>query len=206
MDIAHGHPYSDSPDLELLLLPPTFSNDEQIHKEPHVPLLKDNESTDNSKKLGSTSSPNDVQKPPILPSLTWAIVCLVLATASLLSFMALLRVYDKKESPEWSLTFVGFTFNTIVSIVSTLFRASLLMPVAQSISQLCWTWYAQPRSLIDICYYDSASRGPLGSVRLLLRLRFMYSASILFSHWDFADFAQTFCQHWSRHHYSRSRH
>jgi hypothetical protein len=33
--------------------------------------------------------------------------------------------------------------------------------------------------LSDICYYDSASRGPLGSISLLVRLRYMYLAFIL---------------------------
>jgi len=180
MDFEHGHPYSDSPDLELLVLPPTSLNDKQMHEEPHVSLLRDDENTDDSEKSTSTNSPNSVQKQPILPSLIWAIGCLNLATVSLLGFILLLRAYDKKESPSWSLGVIGFTFNTIISTVSTVFKTSLLMPVAQSISQLCWTWYVKPRSLVDICYYDSASRGPLGSVHLLLRLRFMYLASILF--------------------------
>jgi hypothetical protein len=53
------------------------------------------------------------------------------------------------------------------------------MPVSRGISQLCLTWYMQPTSLQDICYYDSASRGPLGNIRLLFRLRFMYFAFAL---------------------------
>ncbi|TVY21498.1 hypothetical protein LARI1_G002287 [Lachnellula arida] len=72
----------------------------------------------------------------------------------------------------------NITLNAIISIISTAFRAALLTPVAQSVSQFCWVSFTRPRSLQDVVYYDSASRGPFGSLRLLFRLRFINFASI----------------------------
>ncbi len=76
-----------------------------------------------------------------------------------------------KPNPQWTL---GISLNTIVSILSTVFRASLMLSVAHGLSQSGWIWFTQrPRPLSDICWYDSASRGPLGSVQLLWRLRLL---------------------------------
>lgn len=124
------------------------------------------------------SSTNTLEKAPsraLLPikSLSSEIFFLVLAAASLIGLLALFKRYDHKPTPQWSLGSWGVTLNAIISIVSAIFRGSLMMPVAQTISQFTWIWYMQPRPFQDLVYYDSASRGPLGSFRLLLRLRFM---------------------------------
>jgi hypothetical protein len=120
-----------------------------------------------------TSRPEKAQGFSIIRSLILEILCLVLATASLLCIVALLRHQNNKQIPDWSLGRWGVTLNTVISIISVVFRASLLEPVAASISQFCWTRYTQSRPLDDVCYYDAASRGPLGSLKLLFRLRFM---------------------------------
>ena len=134
--------------------------------------------TPNNKRLpnvqGEEPSARARQRLPTLRSSRWEIFCFSLATVSLVALFAILWNCHGKKNPTWSIGRVGITLNAIVSIVSTLFRSSLSIPVVQSISQLCWTWYTHPRPLRDICYYDSASRGPLGSLRLLIRLRFMY--------------------------------
>jgi Protein of unknown function (DUF3176) len=137
-------------------------------EQPRVLHLDDQASTDDSGKKPQTG-----QRTHIARALIWEILSLVLAATSLLTLVAILQNYDDKENPRWALGPWGVTLNAILSIVSTAFRASLLMPVAQCINQFCWIWYTQPRPLQDICYYDSASRGPLGSIYLLFRLRFL---------------------------------
>jgi Protein of unknown function (DUF3176) len=99
------------------------------------------------------------------------IAALVGALVALVALISVLRVYENKPNPELPL---GISLNTIVSIASTIFRASMMLSVASAISQAGWIWLVQqPRPLSNICWYDSASRGPLGSVLLLWRLRFL---------------------------------
>jgi hypothetical protein len=177
MDVAHANPHN--ADVELLPRPQAFPSDEQFGKGLQASLLENEDHADEPMEATSTDLSNAGKRPSILASLIWEILSLALAAAALFGLVAILRKHQNKEVPKWTLGHVEVTLNAIISIVSTLFRGSLLMPVAQSISQLCWTWYTRPRSLQDICYYDSASRGPLGSFRLLVRLRFMYLAFIL---------------------------
>jgi hypothetical protein len=158
---------------------PTSFEDPSNYEANHSPLLETKNNAGDPQKSTSADSHSIGQRPPILRSLMIEIFCLALATASLLGFVAILRKYDNRQSPEWTVGHFSVTLNAIISVVSTVFRGTLLMPVAQSISQLGWIWYTQPRSLQDICFYDSASRGPLGSIRLLFRLRFMYLETIL---------------------------
>jgi hypothetical protein len=160
-------------DFELLPRSHGSSNNENSCIDPRISLLEVGNEEDKVSNVSSMPSSTG-KRPSILHNFFWEIFCSILATTSLLTFVAILWKHDNQESPEWSLGHVTVTLNTIISIVSTVFRSSLLVPVAQSISQLCWIQYRQPRSLHDICYYDSASRGPLGSIRLLFRLRFMY--------------------------------
>ena len=155
MDDRHAH--RGSAEFEMQLLSHSTTNNKEL---PDIP--------------GGEHSARDRQRLPVLRSFRWEIFCFSLATVSLVALFAILWNYHSKKNPTWSVGRVGITLNAIVSIVSTLFRGSLSMPVAQSISQLCWTWYTRPRPLRDVCYYDSASRGPLGSLRLLVRLRFVY--------------------------------
>jgi hypothetical protein len=52
------------------------------------------------------------------------------------------------------------------------------MPVAECINQLTWVWFGhKARPLEDAVYYDSASRGPLGSLKLLFRLRLRFDVA-----------------------------
>jgi hypothetical protein len=175
--VAHVNRHNS--DIELLPRIEAFPSDEQFPKGFQASLQEAEDRADEPREATSADLSNSGRRPSILVSLIWEILSLALAAAALFGFIAILRKHENKEVPRWYLGHVEVTLNTIISIVSTLFRGSLLMPVAQSISQLCWTWYTRPRSLQDICYYDSASRGPLGSIRWLFRLRFMYLAFIL---------------------------
>ena len=99
------------------------------------------------------------------------IAALVGALVALVAYISVLRVVENKPNPELPL---GVSLNTIVAIASTIFRACTMLSVASAISQAGWIWLVQrPRPLSNICWYDAASRGPLGSLLLLWRLRFL---------------------------------
>jgi hypothetical protein len=60
----------------------------------------------------------------------------------------------------------------IIAISSAVMRASMLLPVATAIGQLRWSWFRSARRLIDIERFDEASRGIIGSAKLIFYVRF----------------------------------
>ncbi|OAG43108.1 hypothetical protein AYO21_02727 [Fonsecaea monophora] len=111
-----------------------------------------------------------------------------LALGCLIGTIALLAVHNGHEAPTWTLH-VGagrhrksfdLTINTIISIFATAFNSGLLIPVAASISQLKWIWFQnEKRPLADFQKFESAARGPLGSLVLLWTLRCRYVTYII---------------------------
>ncbi|KAF6794972.1 hypothetical protein CMUS01_15973 [Colletotrichum musicola] len=118
----------------------------------------------------------------IFRGLVYELISVAVAAASFLGLLVLLRAYDNKPEPKWSPApwAQRITLNTLVSIVSTVFRSCILFPVATCISQFGWIWMTNPggRSLQDLTSYNSASGGLFGSLNLLWRLRFWHYASI----------------------------
>ncbi|KIW98533.1 uncharacterized protein Z519_00194 [Cladophialophora bantiana CBS 173.52] len=105
----------------------------------------------------------------------WALAC-----GCLVGTIALLAVHNGREAPTWTLTVgssqyrktFGLTINTIISVFATAFNSGLLIPVAASISQLKWIWFQKGRRpLAHFQKFESAARGPLGSLILLWTLR-----------------------------------
>lgn len=79
--------------------------------------------------------------------------------------------YDGEPIFSWN----GVTLNTITSILSVTIKAAVLFVVAECMAQWKWILFAQEqRPLIDFDRLDAASRGPMGSLRLLLRTNGAY--------------------------------
>jgi hypothetical protein len=78
----------------------------------------------------------------------WDVLSVVAATASLLALAAVLCRCDNKPTPDW---YLGVTLNAILSILSTMFKGSLLVSVTSSISQFGWLCFTRPRPLRDVC-------------------------------------------------------
>ncbi|KAJ3545639.1 hypothetical protein NM208_g2414 [Fusarium decemcellulare] len=138
-------------------------------------LLGQRSSTRNDAAESPEPTLSAAQQPPFLSNSIYDLLSLALATLALVGLSILLVVCQNKPNPEWT---TGVTLNAIVSIVSTVFRGGILLPVTHCISQFGWLWYTQRRSLQDICYFDAASRGPLGSAQLLFKLQPLQYASI----------------------------
>lgn len=100
---------------------------------------------------------------------------------SILLFVAiiiLLSSYDGKEYGTVD-TFQSSSMKqpalfSYLSLMSTVMKAAMLLPVATSISQLTWNWFKSHRRLIDIERFDEASRGMLGSLQLLWSIKLRY--------------------------------
>jgi hypothetical protein len=95
---------------------------------------------------------------------------LFLSVCSLIAIIVLLAVEDGTALASWKFY---FSLNTVVSVLGTISRASLASSVGSCIAQEKWNWFRKrqdPLYLFD--RFDSASRGPLGSFRLLYWLKF----------------------------------
>lgn len=91
--------------------------------------------------------------------------------ACLITIAILLLVHDGK--PVTALTFyLTFSLNTIVALLgSTIMKTALLSAVSAAMGQNKWLWVKKKQSPLALFeLVDNASRGPLGSVKLLSRI------------------------------------
>ncbi|XXG94969.1 hypothetical protein Hte_001228 [Hypoxylon texense] len=71
--------------------------------------------------------------------------------------------------------------NSLVAALTTIAKASMMVPTASCIGQLKWRHFmTQPRRLIDLQLFDDASRGPWGSAVLLWSLCFRARVLVTF--------------------------
>ncbi|KAL3467196.1 hypothetical protein BJX64DRAFT_192179 [Aspergillus heterothallicus] len=86
---------------------------------------------------------------------------------------AILIIYDQEPRPSFA---YGITLNAIISLLGTASKSSLIYVIGECMGQLKWVWFyrAEKRRhqrLDHMQYFDSASRGPLGSLLIILRHR-----------------------------------
>jgi hypothetical protein len=92
------------------------------------------------------------------------ILAVIFSAASLAAMAVLLAVTDGKAIFNWH----NITLNTIVSILSMAIEVSVLRALSESISQWKWILFdGKMRPLIDFERIDRASRGSLGSLKVL---------------------------------------
>ena len=76
---------------------------------------------------------------------------------------------DGKLLSSWTLPLAP---NTVIAIFSTLSRSAILLVIAACISQLKWIHFGRrSHRVMDLQIFDDASRGPLGALSLILRIR-----------------------------------
>ena len=99
----------------------------------------------------------------------WELGSLLLCTMCVGAIIAILLRYDNQPLPSWSF---GLTINGVISVLAVIAKASMILPIAEAISQLKWHWYwRHHRPILDFQYLDAASRGPWGCLMLLCRPR-----------------------------------
>lgn len=92
---------------------------------------------------------------------------LSIVSAALL--VVLLHFANGKAMDSWGLPLQP---NTLIAILTTAMRSSIMLVAAACIGQLKWRHFTLlPRPLQHLQLYDDASRGPWGSVKLLCQLR-----------------------------------
>ncbi|EGX96760.1 hypothetical protein CCM_01418 [Cordyceps militaris CM01] len=105
------------------------------------------------------------QRPGILRVWTWEPLSLLASSAAFAAIVAVLRVYENKPLSSWK---APVSINTVVSILSTVFKGLLVTPISNGISQLKWLSFAETsQPFVHMDTYDEASRGAWGSLLFL---------------------------------------
>ncbi|KAK5115943.1 hypothetical protein LTR62_000399 [Meristemomyces frigidus] len=108
----------------------------------------------------------------------------LLSAASSLACLAGLVIFlckvDGKPYSSWHIAGVAITPNTLLSLLATICKASFLLCVAESISQLKWLHVQRrTRPLADLQRFDAASRGQLGALSLLWKINYRAALACL---------------------------
>lgn len=98
----------------------------------------------------------------------WELFGWLLSLLALAVLIAVLAKLDRKASPRWQ---HGLNLNAIISVCAIVAQTTMLIPIAQGISQLKWQWFHDGHALSTMQLFDDASRGPWGALRLLLSTR-----------------------------------
>jgi len=134
-------------------------------EETQVPFLL---SVPEKEKLHLTP-PTSPKSSGFISQWTFEIAAMTVSAGALVAIAAVLLAFDGKPMSTWH---AFIRPNTVVSALSTLSKSSMLMVVGQGLGQLKWQHFQQrPRRLIDFEVLDSASRGPMGAMQLLYRLK-----------------------------------
>jgi hypothetical protein len=101
----------------------------------------------------------------ILDSWICETIAMSFSIGCLVAIMIVVGAYDGQRIPQF---ISGLTLNTIISVLSTASRSSLIFVASATIGQLKWCWLKRsPRPINDIQAMDNASRGPLGAFEVL---------------------------------------
>ncbi|KUI58971.1 hypothetical protein VP1G_06274 [Cytospora mali] len=100
---------------------------------------------------------------------TFEIISLLFAISSVASIIAVLAYFDNRPLPSWP---YEITLNALIAILTTIANAAMAVPLSSGLGQLKWervkTGYAP---LTDLEVLDDASRGALGALNLLRKMR-----------------------------------
>lgn len=107
----------------------------------------------------------------------WELLSLLVCVTCVGTIIIILLRYDDRPLPNWGF---GLTINGVISVLAGIAKASMILPVAECISQLKWHWFwnASARPLMDFQFFDAASRGPWGCLVLLFRPRQWSTSSV----------------------------
>ncbi|KAK9777053.1 hypothetical protein AB5N19_12416 [Seiridium cardinale] len=107
----------------------------------------------------------------------WIIECVawVFSALALAIIIVTVAMTDGKPLPTWPM---DITLNSFISFMSTIMKATVVIPVAECISQLKWLWYRKDGAVRDIQTFDEASRGTWGSAKLLVVTRGVHLAKL----------------------------
>ncbi|KAF4916365.1 hypothetical protein CGCVW01_v010109 [Colletotrichum viniferum] len=106
-------------------------------------------------------------------------MALLLSVIAFTTIVIILSAYDNQ--PQFDLS-RGININTIIAILSTIVKATLIFVVAEVVGQFKWVWVESPQRLRDVEYFTKLAEGHgglsnscsnCGNLRLLLWERWL---------------------------------
>ena len=108
----------------------------------------------------------------ILGGWAWELGAAALCSFILAIIAGVLFIYNNRSVPDLP---DGLTLNALISLLATLAKSTLMVILATAIRQERWLWFIKrPRPLSTVDDFDEASRGPYGSLLLVLNRRGRY--------------------------------
>lgn len=153
-----------TPSITLTLNPPSERGDQVSAKGPLLTKEPDNTEPDQPDKKAGGKFDHNSQ----LTLRIWFLetLSILLALGCLIAIVVVLIVHQNNPLPSRPKL---LSINSLISVFTTFFKAALIMPVAEGLGQLKWTWFTKPHKLSDVSLFDGASRGPWGSFCLVLK-------------------------------------
>ena len=99
----------------------------------------------------------------------WEIGSALLSITSICLIIAILARVSDKSLESWSLWIQP---NSLISVLTTIGKTALMVPVTSCLAQLKFGYFRQKRSLDKLQLFDDASRGPWGALMMLFGVRF----------------------------------
>ncbi|KAH8730722.1 hypothetical protein GQ44DRAFT_822891 [Phaeosphaeriaceae sp. PMI808] len=119
-------------------------------------------------KIWNYNTNGNVVERWLLEIISWLVSAICMG-----AIIATLFVLRDQSVDKWPFAKMGLTLNAFVSILSRIAGAALLLPVAEAIGQLKWSWFMKggSKKMWDFEMFDNASRGPWGSLQLLIHTK-----------------------------------
>lgn len=137
----------------------------------NFPSAANTEKTQGDINSGRLSKMSNVKNIKWTKTGTWTfeVIALLFAICAVASIIAVLAYFDNKPLPSWP---HAITLNAVIAILTTVANAAMAVPLSSGLGQLKWerfkTGYAP---LTDMEVLDDASRGTLGAINLLRKMR-----------------------------------
>lgn len=146
----------------------TFHPDRRILLELSPMLAQDEDGLEKNHVTTRVSSIPSVKTPMFRFGWWWEVYATILAVASTAAVVAVLISVQDKPLADWKLPIQP---NSLVAVFSTIAKSALLVPIAECISQLKWSYFESPRMLSQMEVFENASRGPWGALIMLWKIR-----------------------------------
>ncbi|TLD32954.1 hypothetical protein PspLS_01161 [Pyricularia sp. CBS 133598] len=99
----------------------------------------------------------------------WFIEFLAMLTtiSMVMSIGIVLKHYHEQPVPQLAF---NININTVIAIIATLMRATLLYVLIQVLGQVRWSWFSSPRPLYDLHHFDQGGQSLFGSCKLVVHM------------------------------------
>ncbi|KAL0265060.1 hypothetical protein SLS55_001018 [Diplodia seriata] len=180
---VHGSEAAAAPEIQYEMRP--YSDDRRRGDRPESLSARDSDSTQTQAKAPANDVvEKDADRRSQTGSLSPAgrfgrwlteILAYIISLIALAAIVITLATHDGRPLPDWPFR---VSINALISVFAVILKATMMIPVAEAVSQLKWSWYKEARPLHDIARFDHASRGLWGSLKFIRYLHVQNIATL----------------------------